>query len=78
MLDPGKVDNRFALAKKLGITPGAVPRILKLLEVMPDIQRFRESLNTKAANRHFTILKDGRLASLPPSSGGLHRETDFD
>jgi hypothetical protein len=67
MLEAGKVANRFALAKQLGITPGAVTRILKLLEVMPDIQRFLESLNTKQANRHFTIKKVGSLACLPPS-----------
>ena len=66
-LESGKVANRFALAKQMGITPGAVTRILKLLEVMPDIQRFLESLNTKKANRHFTIKKVGNLASLPPS-----------
>jgi len=67
MLDAGKAANRFALAKQLGITPGAVTRILKLVEVMPDIQRFLESLKTKEANRHFTIKKVGALAGLPPS-----------
>lgn len=67
MLDAGKVANRVALAKQLGVTPGAVTRILKLLEVSPDIQRFLESLNTKEANRHFTIKKVGELAGLPQS-----------
>ena len=67
MLEAGKVANRVALAKQLGITPGAVTRILKLLEVMPDIQRFLESLDSKEATRHFTIKKIGNLVGLPPS-----------
>jgi hypothetical protein len=43
----GKVANRVALAEKMGITPGAVTRILKMVELSPAIQEFLASLNER-------------------------------
>jgi len=65
MLEQGKVANRVALAKRMGITPGAVTRILKLVELSPDIQQFLASLKTKEDLRSFPIKEVGRLAILP-------------
>lgn len=65
MLEQGKVGNRVALARKMGITPGAVTRILKLVELSPDIQEFLAALKTKEAVRRFPIKEVGRLAALP-------------
>lgn len=65
MLEQGKVANRVALAKRMGLTPGAVTRILKLVELSPDIQQFLAALKTKEEVRGFPIKDVGQLAALP-------------
>jgi hypothetical protein len=65
LLDQGQVANRLALAKRVGITSGAVTRITRLVELMPEIQDFLVGIKTREAVRHFTIKGVGQLATLP-------------
>jgi hypothetical protein len=65
LLESGTVPTRTALAERFGITPGAVTRVMKLVEVLPEIQAYLVSLKTKEEQRHFTAQKIGALASLP-------------
>lgn len=65
MLETGHAANRFALARRFGVTPGAVTRTMKLIGLVPEIQNFLASLKSKEAIRHFGIKKVGALASLP-------------
>jgi DNA-binding MarR family transcriptional regulator len=65
MLETGHAANRLALARRFGLTPGAVTRIMKLVELLPDIQNFLAGLKTKQAIRHFGMKKMGSLAALP-------------
>jgi len=65
LLDSGTVLTRTALAERFGVTPGAVTRIMKLVEVLPEIQAYLAALKTKDEQRHFTARKIGALASLP-------------
>ncbi len=60
--------NRVALAKRFGVTPGAVTRILKLTELLPEIQNFLADLKTKPAIRHFGMRRLGTLAGLSPEA----------
>ena len=64
----GRISIRVALAKREGITPGAVTRILKLVELLPEIQDFLAALKTKDAIRNFPIKEVGAMASLPMGS----------
>lgn len=66
MLESGKVANRAALAARESITPAAVTRILKLTEVLPEIQDYLASLKTPNPGKHFPLKVVGQLASLPP------------
>ena len=65
MLNEGQIANRVALAKRFGITPGAVTRILKLTEVLPEIQRYLATLKTKEEVRHFGMVAVGKFANQP-------------
>jgi DNA invertase Pin-like site-specific DNA recombinase len=65
MLQNGKFLNRVALAKWAGLTPGAVTRILKMIELAPDIQEYLALLRTKTELRHLAINPLGKLAELP-------------
>ena len=65
LLKSGTVLTRTALAERFGVTPGAVTRIMKLVEVLPEIQAYLAALKTKDEQRHFTARKIGALASLP-------------
>lgn len=66
MLASGEVQNRVALAKRFGLTPGAVTRILKLADLLPEIRAYLAALNSKQAIRHFGIKEVGPMAALPP------------
>lgn len=66
MLDKGLVPNRLALAKQEGVTPGHVTRVLKLTEVLPEIQDFLATIKAKDPARYFPIRDIGQLAHLPP------------
>lgn len=65
MLETGHAANRLALARRFGLTPGAVTRIMKLVELLPEIQNFLAALKSKKAIRHFGMKKVGVLATLP-------------
>jgi hypothetical protein len=66
MLASGEVQNRVALAKRFGLTPGAVTRILKLADLLPEIRAYLAALSSKQAIRHFGIKEVGPMAALPP------------
>lgn len=65
MLATGNATNRLALARRFGVTPGAVTRIMKLVGLLPEIQNFLLALKSKEAIRHFGMKKVGELAALP-------------
>lgn len=67
LLASGQVANRVALAKRFNVTPGAVTRILKLIELLPEIQNFLAALKPKEALRHFGMKRMGTLAELTPA-----------
>ena len=64
LLESGQTANRVALAKRFGVTPGAVTRTLKMIQLSPEIQNFLGALKTKEALRHFGMKKVGALADL--------------
>jgi DNA invertase Pin-like site-specific DNA recombinase len=64
-LDSGEVASRFALAKRTGVDPAMVTRILKLVELAPEIQDYLASLRTPSALWHFNIRTLGNLSNLP-------------
>ncbi len=65
LLEGGDVASRFALAKRMGVDPAMVTRILKLTELVSDIQDYLAALNTPSALWHFNIKTLGNLADLP-------------
>lgn len=65
MLASGEVGNRFALAKRVGVDPAMVTRVLKLVRLAPDIQEYLTTLRTPGALWHFNIRLLGELAELP-------------
>jgi hypothetical protein len=65
MLLSGEVATRSELARKFRHTPSAVSRILKMVELAPDIQAYLASLTTANAVWHFGYRPLGALAQLP-------------
>lgn len=63
-LKSGAVPTRMALAEREGLTPGAITRIMKLLDLDPDIQRALGSMNTASAVWYFGYRPMGKLARL--------------
>ncbi len=64
LLESGQAANRVALAKRFGVTPGAVTRTLKMIQLCPEIQNFLGALKDKDALRHFGLKRVGALADL--------------
>jgi hypothetical protein len=64
-LESGEEASRFALAKRVGVDPAMVTRVLKLIELAPDIQDYLAALKTPSALWHFNIKRLGNLADLP-------------
>ena len=64
LLESGQAANRVVLAKRFGVTPGAVTRTMKLIQLCPEIQNFLGALKAKEALRHFGMKKVGALAEL--------------
>lgn len=64
MLESGEMRSRFALAKRAGVDPAMVTRVLKLLRLAPDIQEYLATLRTSSALWHFNIKTLGELADL--------------
>lgn len=65
LLESGQARNRVALARRFGVTPGAITRTLKLIQLSPEIQNFLGALKAKEALRHFGMKRVGALAELP-------------
>src|SRR5260221_12127351 len=55
LLASGKVRTRMALAKREKLTPAAVTRILKLVDLIPEIRDFLASLKSSREGRCFPI-----------------------
>lgn len=66
LLDENIVPHRFALASKMGCTPGAVTKVMRLLKLKPEIQEYLKGLNTRPELWHFSLTRMGMLAVLPP------------
>ncbi len=66
MLDEKAVPHRFALAKRAGLTPGAVTKVLRMIRLVPEIQQYIAALKTRPEVWHFSIKRMGALAALPP------------
>lgn len=65
MLDEKVVPHRFALAAKMGVTPGAVTKVLRLMKLLPEIQSYLASLKSRPELWHFSLTRMGSLAALP-------------
>jgi hypothetical protein len=66
LLEAGTVPNRSALAKQVKLTPGAITRIMKLIELDPAIQSYLAALKSAAAIRHFGYRPMESLAAMRP------------
>ncbi|OAM87141.1 hypothetical protein AW736_24225 [Termitidicoccus mucosus] len=65
MLTTGDVPNRLALAKRVGVDPGMVTRVLKLVHLAPSIQEYLAGLKTANEAWHFSIKVLGEIADQP-------------
>lgn len=65
LLDKGVVPHRMALAQKMGCTPGAVTKVLRLVKLVPEIQQYLVGIKTRAEVWHFSLTRMGALAALP-------------
>ncbi|MDP1578811.1 MAG: recombinase family protein [Candidatus Didemnitutus sp.] len=68
MLKDKLVPHRFALAKQEQVTPGHVTRMLRLTELMPEIQDYLLKLRAVNPARHFPLREIGELAKLDPEA----------
>jgi hypothetical protein len=66
LIDEKAVPHRFALAKHVGCTPGAVTKMLKMIKLVPEIQEFLAGLKTRPELWHFSLTRMGTLAGLTP------------
>lgn len=66
MLQTGEVTSRSELAKRMKLTPGAITRILKLIELEPSIQAYLAELKSATAILHFGYHPLGALVRLRP------------
>ena len=66
LLNTGAVPHRFALAKRVGCTPGAVTKILKMINLIPEIQQYLASIRSEHEGWHFSAKRMTALASMTP------------
>ena len=66
MLETGVVPHRFALAKRVGCTPGAVTKILKMIRLVPEIQEYLAAIKNENEAWHFSAKRMAQLASMAP------------
>lgn len=66
LLDGGQVLDRQSLARREGVSPGHVTRMLKLTEVLPEIQAYLSEVRSGDPSRYFPLRAVGELARLPP------------
>lgn len=67
LLDGGQVLDRQSLARREGVSPGHVTRMLKLTEVLPEIQAYLSEVRSGDPSRYFPLRAVGELAGLPPA-----------
>lgn len=65
-LDEGPVENRAALARKLGMTRASVTINLHLISLIPEIKEFLLALRKAEEIREFSLREMHPLAQLPP------------
>jgi len=66
MLETGVVPHRFALAKRVGCTPGAITKILKMIRLVPEIQAYLASIKNDNEAWHFSAKRMAQLSSMAP------------
>jgi len=66
LLNTGAVPHRFALAKRVGCTPGAVTKILKMINLIPEIQEYLVRIRSEHEGWHFSAKRMMQLASMTP------------
>jgi len=66
LLEAGNIPNRSALARQVKLTPGAITRIMKLVELDPAIQAYLAALKSAGAIRHFGYRPMESLAGMQP------------
>jgi hypothetical protein len=66
MLETGVVPHRLALAKRVGCTPGAVTKILRMIRLVPEIQEYLASIKNENEAWHFSAKRMAQLASMEP------------
>jgi hypothetical protein len=65
LLETGAAPTRSALAEREGLTPGAITRIMKLLDLAPEIQRALTLMKTSSEVWHFGYWPMGKIVHLP-------------
>jgi hypothetical protein len=71
-LDKGEIQNRAALARKLGVTRAAVTQALKLTQLVPEIKEYLAGLKTAAEMRHFSLRRLGKWPPCRAPAKGAH------
>ncbi len=61
----GEFPTRMALARRHGVTPGAITLVMRMLTLAPEIQTYLSELRTPYAIWHFGYRPMGALAQLP-------------
>lgn len=67
LLDSGAVPNRLALAKRVGVDPAMVTRILRLVDLVPAIQDYLTKVGTASGAWYFSVPALGEIARMTPS-----------
>jgi hypothetical protein len=68
LLDGGTVPDRQSLARREKVSPGHVTRMLKLTELLPEIQDYLAGIKSGEPSRYFPLRKVGQLVSLPAAA----------
>ena len=66
LLETGAVPHRLALAKRVGCTPGAVTKVLRLLQLVPEIQEYLVGIKSENEVWHFSAKHMAQLATMAP------------
>jgi hypothetical protein len=66
LLETGAVPHRLALAKRVGCTPGAVTKVLRLLHLVPEIQEYLVGIKSENEVWHFSAKPMAQLATMAP------------
>lgn len=66
MLETGVVPHWFALAKRVGCTPSAVSKILKMIRLVPEIQEYLAAIKKENEAWYFSAKRMAQLASMAP------------